>query len=57
VPVPDGLAVLGRSGTAPAVRTIPVARADRTAPVRLASQGAVLAEQRGREVVALVPAR
>jgi hypothetical protein len=57
VPVPDGLAVLGRSGTGPVVRTIPVARADRAAPVRLATQGAVLAEQRGREVVALVPAR
>ena len=57
VPVPDGLAVLGRSGTGPVVRTIPVARADRTAPVRLATQGPVLAEQRGREVVALVPAR
>jgi hypothetical protein len=57
VPVPDGLAVLGRSGAGPVVRTIPVARADRTGPVRLATQGAVLAEQRGREVVALVPAR
>ncbi|MGI5127649.1 hypothetical protein ACQEVB_12625 [Pseudonocardia sp. CA-107938] len=57
VPVPDGLAVLGRSGTGPVVRTIPVARADRAAPVRLATQGAVLAEQRGAEVVALVPAR
>jgi len=57
VPVPDGLAVLGRSGAGPVVRTIPVARADRAAPVRLATQGAVLAEQRGREVVALVPAR
>jgi hypothetical protein len=57
VPVPDGLAVLGRSGTGPVVRTIPVARADRAAPVQLATQGAVLAEQRGREVVALVPAR
>ena len=57
VPVPDGLAVLGRSGAGPVVRTIPVARADRAGPVQLATQGAVLAEQRGREVVALVPAR
>ncbi len=59
VPVPDGLAVIGRSGTGadPVVRTIPVARADRAAPVRLAAQGAVLVEQRGGEIVALRPAR
>lgn len=58
VPVPDGLAVLDRSGagTDPVVRTIPVARADRTGPVRLAAQGAVLVEQRGGEIVALTPA-
>jgi hypothetical protein len=59
VPVPEGLAVVGRSGAGsdPVVRTIPVARADRTAPVRLATQGAVLVEQRGDQIVALVPAR
>lgn len=58
VPVPGGLAVLGRdaSGADPVVRTIPVARTDRSAPMRLATQGAVLVEQRGDEIVALVPA-
>lgn len=59
VPVPDGLAVIGRSGSGsdPVVRTIPVARGDRAGPVRLAAQGAVLVEQRGGDVVALQPAR
>jgi hypothetical protein len=38
------------------VRTIPVARDDRTAPVRLAPIGEMLLEQRGPEVVALQPA-
>jgi outer membrane protein assembly factor BamB len=50
VPVPGGLLVLdAAAGTAQ--RTIPVARPD--GPVRLASIGEVLLEQRGAEVVAL----
>jgi hypothetical protein len=36
-------------------RTLPVARADPTAPVRLAAAGEMVLEQRGGEVVALRP--
>jgi hypothetical protein len=51
-PVPDGLAVLDAArGTT--LRTIPVARPG--GPVRLASLGEVLLEQRGAEVAALRP--
>jgi hypothetical protein len=54
VPVADGLAQLDRQrGTA--LRTIPLKRADRAAPVRLAAIGEMLLEQRGSEVVALRP--
>jgi hypothetical protein len=54
VPVPAGLLDLDATrGTA--LRTLPVARADPTAPVRLAAVGNVLLEQRGTEVVALRP--
>lgn len=54
VPVPAGLAQVDPvSGTVG--RILPVERADRTAPVRLATRGEVLLEQRGAEVVALVP--
>ena len=52
-PVPDGLLVLD-PGTGASLRTIPVQRPD--GPVRLASLGEVLLEQRGDEVVALRPA-
>ncbi len=55
VPVAGGLAQLDRQRGA-ALRTIPVQRADRTGPVRLAAIGEVLLEQRGAEVVALRPA-
>ena len=55
VPVPDGLQdVDALTGTV--LRTIPVTRDDRTAPVRLAAAGRVVLEQRGSEVVALNPA-
>jgi PQQ-like domain len=55
VPVADGLLdVEPSNGTAR--RTIPVARADRAAPVRLAALGEMLLEQRGPEVVGLRPA-
>lgn len=54
VAVPAGLAEIDpASGTVR--RTLPVERADRTGPVRLAAQGEVLLEQRGSEIVALVP--
>jgi hypothetical protein len=53
--VPDGLLdVDALTGTV--LRTIPVTRDDRTAPVRLAAAGRVVLEQRGSEVVALNPA-
>jgi hypothetical protein len=56
VPVPDGLARLDlQRGTV--IATIPVQRADRTAPVRLATAGGMLLEQRGSQVVALRPVR
>ena len=55
LPVPDGLLDVD-SNTGTALRTIPVPREDRTAPVRLATSGEVLLEQRGTEVVALRPA-
>jgi hypothetical protein len=54
VPVPDGLAVIG-AGPQPVQRVIPVERTDRTAPVRLATQGDILLEQRGSTLVALTP--
>ena len=54
VPVADGLAQLDRQRGTP-LRTIPVQRTDRAAPVRLAAIGEVLLEQRGGEVVALRP--
>lgn len=54
VPVAGGLATLdpanGKVGP-----TIAVARTDRTAPVRLATDGEILLEQRGTTVVALRP--
>jgi hypothetical protein len=53
VPVPDGLRVLDAT-TGAAVSTIPVARP--AGPVRLATIGEVLLEQRAGEVVALRPA-
>ena len=54
VPVPAGLAEVDPlRGTV--MRTLPVERVDRTAPVRLATDGEVLLEQRGADVVALVP--
>ena len=54
VPIAGGLAVLDRQrGTE--VRTVPVQRADRNGPVRLAAVGEVLLEQRGTEIVALKP--
>ncbi len=54
VPVPDGLVEVDPvRGTV--LRFLPVQRVDRRAPVRLATQGEVLLEQRGGEVVALVP--
>jgi hypothetical protein len=51
VPVPGGLRVLDAQGTE--VRTIPVDRPP--GPVRLATLGVMLLEQRGGEVVALRP--
>jgi hypothetical protein len=54
VPVPAGLAQLDPArGTV--LNILPVSRADRTAPVRLAAAGEILLEQRGAEVVALRP--
>jgi|GEM_PF-1178456 len=54
VPVPDGLAEVD-AVSGDVLRRLPVVRADRTAPVRLATHGEVLLEQRGPEIVALVP--
>ncbi|HVH21567.1 MAG TPA: hypothetical protein VNA11_03840, partial [Pseudonocardia sp.] len=54
LPVPDGLLDVD-SNTGTGLRTIPVPREDRTAPVRLATSGEVLLEQRGTDVVALRP--
>ena len=55
-PVRDGLADLDPArGTV--LRTLPVPRADPAAEVRIAAAGEVLLEQRGPEVVALLPAR
>jgi hypothetical protein len=54
VPVPDGLAEVDPTGGA-TLRTIPVRRADPLAPVRLESTGEVLVEQRGSELVAMLP--
>lgn len=54
VPVPDGLLEVD-PGSGVDLRTVAVERADRTAPVRLATQGEVLLEQRGVELVALRP--
>ena len=54
-PVRDGLADLDPArGTV--LRTLPVPRADPAAEVRIAAAGEVLLEQRGTEVVALLPA-
>jgi hypothetical protein len=55
VPVPGGLAQVDPTGGA-TVRTIPVQRADPTAPVRLEATGEVLVELRGSELVAMRPA-
>lgn len=53
-PVPGGLADLDPArGTT--FRTLPVQRAEPTAPVRLAAAGEILLEQRAGEVVALRP--
>lgn len=54
VPVPEGLAVVDPA-TGAVARSIAVARADRHAPVALAAHGQVLLEQRGPELVALLP--
>jgi hypothetical protein len=54
VPVPQGLAEVDPTGAT--VRTIPVTRDDPLAPVRLAATGEVLVEQRGSELVAMLPA-
>jgi hypothetical protein len=55
-PVRDGLADLDPArGTV--LRTLPVPRPDPAAAVRIAAAGEVLVEQRGPEVVALLPAR
>lgn len=54
VPVPAGLADVD-PGTGAVRRVIPVERADRSAPVHLATDGGVLLEQRGTEIVALTP--
>lgn len=54
VPVPAGLAEVDPA-TGTVRRTIAVARADRNAPVVLAASGRVLLEQRGPELVALLP--
>lgn len=55
VPVPGGLADVDPAH-GDVRRVIPVERADRNAPVRIAALGDVLIEQRGNEVVGLVPA-
>jgi hypothetical protein len=55
VPAPAGLLALDAS-TGAVLRTLPVARTDPAAPVRLATAGDMLLEQRGSEVVALRPA-
>jgi hypothetical protein len=55
VPVPGGLAEVDPAdGTT--LRTVPVRRDDPLAPVRLDATGEVLVEQRGPELVALLPA-
>jgi hypothetical protein len=54
VPVPRGLAVVDPA-TGAVARTIPVPRTDRAAPVVLGASGRVLLEQRGPELVALLP--
>lgn len=54
VPVPAGLVEIDAANGS-AIRTLPVARADPDAPVRLAAAGEVLLEQRGPDVVALRP--
>lgn len=54
VPVPGGLAVVEPERGTPG-RVLPVDRDDPTAPVVLATQGEVLLEQRGADVVALHP--
>jgi len=54
--VRDGLADLDPArGTV--LRTLPVPRSDPAAAVRIATAGEVLLEQRGPEVVALLPGR
>lgn len=54
VPVPGGLAEVDPAdGTT--LRTVPVRRDDPLAPVRLDATGEVLVEQRGPELVALLP--
>jgi hypothetical protein len=56
VPVRDGLVDLDPArGTT--LRTLPVPRPDPTADVRIAAAGEVLLEQRGPEVVGLLPTR
>jgi hypothetical protein len=55
VPVPGGLAEVDPASGATR-RTVPVDRADPLAPVRLAATGEVLVEQRGSELVAMLPA-
>jgi hypothetical protein len=52
VPVPGGLAVLDER-TGATIRTVAVHRSDDRAPIRLASAGPVLLEQRGNTLVAL----
>jgi hypothetical protein len=55
-PVGDGLVDLDpERGTT--LRTLPVPRADPAAEVRIAAAGEVLLEQRGPEVVGLLPTR
>lgn len=54
VPVPGGLRVVD-AGDGTAGRVLPVDRPDPAAPVALAVQGEVLLEQRGADLVALVP--
>jgi hypothetical protein len=56
VPVPAGLLELD-AGRGTPVRTLPVSRSDPAAPVRPATAGEVLLEQRGTELVALLPVR
>ncbi|MCX6466676.1 MAG: hypothetical protein NTW05_24265 [Pseudonocardiales bacterium] len=54
VPVREGLRVVDAARGEPG-RTLPLTRDDPAAPVALAVQGEVLLEQRGAEVVGLVP--